>query len=122
MLCYGRGEPDQQNAFIRERVSVCEYKKKAAAQLVFEGAVPSYISCADVYIKLWMKEANDTESKTTFIQGKNKVKGRLWKLIIVAEEPEGITAVDDEILYKELSAQYRKADALASVRRRKCES
>jgi hypothetical protein len=69
-----------------------------------------------------MKEANDTESKTTFIQGKNKVKGRLWKLIIVAEEPEGITAVDDEILYKELSAQYRKADALASVRRRKCES
>ena len=68
-----------------------------------------------------MKEANDTESKTTFIQGKNKVKGRLWKLIIVAVEPEGITAVDDEI-YKELSAQYRKADALASVRRRKCES
>jgi hypothetical protein len=67
------------------------------------------------------KEANDTESKTTFIQGKNIVKGRLWKLIIVAEEPEGITAVDDEI-YKELSAQYRKADALASVRRRKCES
>jgi hypothetical protein len=32
------------------------------------------------------------------------VKGRLWKLIIVAEEPEDITAVDDE-MYKELSAQ-----------------
>jgi len=52
----------------------------------------------------WTKEANDTKSKTTLIQGKHKAKGRLWKLIIVAEEPEDITAVDDE-MYKELSAQ-----------------
>jgi hypothetical protein len=36
-----------------------------------------------------MKEANDTKLKTAFIQGKNKAKGRLWKLIIVDEEPEG---------------------------------
>ncbi len=50
-----------------------------------------------------IKEANDTKSKTTFIQGKKEAKGRLWKLIIVAEEPEGITTVNDE-MYKELSA------------------
>ena len=36
---------------------------------------------------------------------------RLWKLIIVAEEPEDITAVDDE-MYKDMSAQVREADAL----------
>ena len=54
----------------------------------------------------------------TFIQGKKKANGRLWKLIIVAEEPEGIAAVDDE-MYNELSAPTRKADA---VRNRKCES
>jgi hypothetical protein len=66
----------------------------------------------------WTKEANDTESKMTFIQGKKKAEDRLWKLIIVAEEPEDITAVDDE-MYKELSAQLRKADALACVRKRK---
>ena len=65
-----------------------------------------------------MKEANDTEQRTNLIQGKNKAKNRLWKLIIVAEEPEGITAVDDE-MYKNLSAQVRKADALASDRKRK---
>ena len=65
-----------------------------------------------------MKEANDTKLRTTFIQGKNKVKDRLWKLIIVAEEPEDITAVDDE-MYKEMSAQVRKADALARDRKRK---
>jgi len=46
-------------------------------------------------MNLWMKEANDTESRTDFIQGKNKAKNRLWKLIIVAEEPEGITAVGE---------------------------
>ena len=53
---------------------------------------------------------NDSKSRTTFIQGKDKAKGRLWKLIIVAEEPKGITAVDDE-MYKDMSAQLRKADA-----------
>jgi hypothetical protein len=47
----------------------------------------------------WTKEANDTEPKTTFIQGKKKTEERLWKIIIVAEEPEDITAVDDE-MYK----------------------
>jgi hypothetical protein len=36
----------------------------------------------------WTKEVNDNNLKTTFIQGKKKAKGRLWKLIIVAEEPE----------------------------------
>ena len=50
-------------------------------------------------MNLWTKEANYTEQRTTFIQGKNKAKNRLWKLIIVAEEPEDITAVDDE-MYK----------------------
>jgi hypothetical protein len=58
----------------------------------------------------WTKEANNSDLKTTFIQGKKKAKGRLWKLIIVAEEPEDITAEDDE-MYKELSAQVREADA-----------
>jgi hypothetical protein len=60
----------------------------------------------------WIKEVNDNDSKTTFIQGKIKAKGRLWKLIIVAKEPEGITAVNDE-MYKELSAQFCKSDAQA---------
>jgi hypothetical protein len=92
-------------------------QKKAAAQLVFKGAVPSYSSCA-FYMNSWTKEANDNDLKTTFIQGKNKAKGRLWKLIIVAEEPEDITAVDDE-MYKELYVQLRKADALAFVRKKK---
>ena len=41
-------------------------KKKAAAQLVFEGAVPSFKSCT-AYMNSWTKEANDTESKTAFI-------------------------------------------------------
>jgi len=40
------------------------------------------------------------------------------KLIIVAEEPEGIIAVDDE-MYNELSAPTHKSDA---SRNRKCES
>jgi len=44
-------------------------KRKAAAQLVFEGTVPSFKSCT-AYIISWTKEANDTESKTIFIQGK----------------------------------------------------
>jgi hypothetical protein len=92
-------------------------KKKAAAQLVFEGPVPSYSSCANVHMNSWTKEANDTESKTTFIQGKNKAKERLWKLIIVAQEPEDITAADDE-MYKKLSAQVRKTDA-QHVRKKK---
>ena len=65
------------------------------------------------------KGANDNDLKT----GKKKAKGRLWKLIIVAKETEGIAAVDDEI-YKELSAQCRKANVLAKEldRHRKCES
>jgi len=54
----------------------------------------------------WTKEANDSESKTIFIQGKKNAKDRLWKLIIVAEEPEDITAVDDE-MYNDMSAQFR---------------
>jgi len=45
-------------------------KRKAAAQLVHEGAVPSFSSCTKVYINSWIKEANDTESKTIFIKGK----------------------------------------------------
>ena len=71
----------------------------------------------------WTKEANDNDLKRTFIQCKKKAKGRLWKLIIVAEEPAGITAVDDE-MYNELSAPSRKANALESerVRNRKRES
>jgi hypothetical protein len=83
-------------------------KRKAAAQLVFEGAVPSFKSCA-CYIISWTKEANDTESKTIFIQGKKNAKERLWKLIIVSEEPEDITAVDDE-MYKDMSAQVRESE------------
>jgi hypothetical protein len=51
----------------------------------------------------------------TFIRKKKK-EDRLWKLIIVAEEPEDITALDDE-MYKELSAQVRKTDALAVKKR-----
>jgi hypothetical protein len=85
-------------------------KRKAAAQLVFEGAVPSFKSCT-AYIISWTKEANDTESKTIFIQGKKNAKERLWKLIIVSEEPEDITAVDDE-MYKDMSAQVRKSECV----------
>ncbi len=69
----------------------------------------------------WTKEANDTESKTIFILGQKNAEERLWKLIIVAGEPEDITAVDHE-MYNDLSAQVResdKADALACVRKRK---
>ena len=61
------------------------------------------------YIISWTKEANDTESKTIFIQGKKNAKERLWKLIIVSEEPEDITAVDDE-MYKDMSAQVRESE------------
>jgi len=44
-------------------------KRKTAAQLVHEGAVPSFKSCT-TYMSSWIKEANDTESKTIFIEGK----------------------------------------------------
>ena len=40
-----------------------------------------------------------------------KAEERLWKFIIVAEEPEDITTVDDE-MYKDMSAQVCEADAL----------
>ena len=71
-------------------------KNKAAAQLVSEGAGPSFSTCV-FYMNSWTKEANDNDLKMTFIQGKMKAKGRFWKLIIIAEEPEGITAVNDEM-------------------------
>jgi hypothetical protein len=83
-------------------------KRKAVAQLVHEGIACSYLSCA-TYMSSWIKEANDTVSKTTFIQGKKNAKDRLWKLIIVAEEPEDITAVDDD-MYNDMSAQARESD------------
>ena len=92
----------------RNPAVIHRYQKKAAAQLVFKGAVPSVLSSA-AYMNSWTKEENDNDLKTTFIQGKKKAKG---------EEPEGITAVDDE-MYNELSGPTRKADA---VRNRKCES
>jgi len=66
----------------------------------------------------WTKEANDTESKTIFIQGKKNAKERLWKLIIVAEVPEDITAVDDE-MYKDMSAQVRESDELIDGKRKR---
>jgi hypothetical protein len=120
MLYCRRGEPDRQNAFIRERVSVCEYQKKAAAQLVFEGAVPSFSSCA-VHMNSWTKEANDNDLTTTFIQGKKEAKGRRWKLTTVVEEPKGIATVDDD-MFEEMSAECRKADAQVKshARNRKC--
>jgi hypothetical protein len=83
-------------------------KRKAAAQLVNEGIACSFKSCT-TYMNSWIKEANDTVSKTTFIQGKKNAKDRLWKLIIVAEEPEDITAVDDD-MYNDMSAQARESD------------
>ncbi len=84
--------------------------------------MPSFLSCA-VYMNSLTKGANDNDLKTTFNQGKKKANGRLWKLIIVAKETEGIATVDDE-MYKELSAQCRKANVLAKEldRNRKCES
>ena len=83
-------------------------KVKAAAQLVHEGAVPSFSSCANAYINSWIKQANDNDLKTTFIRGKKEAKGRLWKLTIVVEEPEGIAAVDDD-MFEEMSAECRKS-------------
>jgi len=65
----------------------------------------------------WTKEANDTESKMTFIQGKTKAEERLWKHVIDAEVPEDITTVDDE-MYKDMYAQLREADALACARKK----
>ena len=65
----------------------------------------------------WIKRANESDSKTIFIEGKKKVKGRLWKLIIVTEEPEGITPVDNEI-FERLSATRRKAKALLMEEKR----
>jgi hypothetical protein len=82
-------------------------KAKAAARLVSEGVGSSYSTCCNNYMTSWFKEANNNKSKTTFIQGKQKATDRLWKLIIVAEEPEGITAVDDE-MFKEVSESSRK--------------
>jgi hypothetical protein len=87
-------------------------KRKAAAQLVHEGAMPSFSSCA-AYMSSWIKEANDTKSKTIFIKGKKNAKKRLWKLTIVAEEPEDITAVEDE-MYNDMSVQVRKFYVLDS--------
>jgi len=46
-----------------------------------------------------------SEKGSRFASKKN-AKDRLWKLIIVAEEPEDITAVDDE-MYNDMSAQFR---------------
>jgi hypothetical protein len=109
MVCYGRGEPDQQSAFIRETGLACDTKNICRE--------PSSNSSA-AYMNSWTKEANDNDLKTTFIQGKQKAKGRLWKHIIVAEDPEGITAVNDE-MFNELPAPTRKSDA---ARNRKCES
>jgi len=88
-----------------KRARFANTKTKAAAQMVFEGAVPSYSTCANVYMNSWTKEA------MTFIEGRKKANGRLWKLIIVAEEPEGTATVDDE-MYNEFSAPNRKAHAL----------
>ena len=107
MLCFEYPNPGRKAASIWLFI-------EAPAQLVFEGAGPLFKSCT-AYMNSWTKEANNSDLKTTFIQGKKKAKGRLWKLIIVAEEPEDITAVDDE-MYKELSAQCRKANALAKER------
>ena len=65
----------------------------------------------------WIKRANESDSKTIFIEGKKKVKGRLWKLIIVTEELEGITPVDNEI-FERLSATRRKSKALLMEEKR----
>jgi hypothetical protein len=110
--CLGKPKGGSTECFVTEEVNPIDKthlsekgsrfantKNKAAAQLVFKGAVPSFKSCT-AYMNSWTKEA------------KAKKKGRLWKLIIVAKEPEDITAVDDE-MYKELFAQCRKANALA---------
>ena len=43
-----------------KRARFTNTKTKAAVQLVFEGAVPSYSTCANVYMNSWTKEANDT--------------------------------------------------------------
>ena len=100
--------PIDKTCVSEKRARFANIKTKAAAQLVSEGAVPSFSFCAHAYINSWIKEeANDNHFKTTFILGKKKAKDRLWKLIIIAEEPEGIAPVDDE-LYNELSAPDRK--------------
>ena len=94
---------------LEKRAWFANTKTKATAQLVSEGAVPSFSSCKHAYMNSWINEANDNDLTRTFIQGKKKAKGRLWKkLIIVAEEPEGIAGVGDEV-YNELSAQDRKS-------------
>ena len=79
--------------------------------------MPSFKSCI-FYMNSWTKEANDIESKTIFIQGKKNAEERLWKLIIVAEVSEDITAVDDE-MYKDMSAQVRESDELIDGKRKR---
>ena len=49
--------------------------------------------------------------KQSSLKVKKNAEKRLWKLTIVAEEPEDITAVDDENS-NDMSAQVRKSDVL----------
>ena len=108
--------PNDKTPLSEKQARCVNTKAKVAAQLVFEGAIPSFKSCGN-YMSSWTKGANDNAMKTTFIQGKTKAKGRLWTLIIVTEEPADITAVDDE-MYKKMSAECCKADELARAHAR----
>ncbi len=79
-------------------------KRKAAAQLIDEGIACSFVSCA-AYMTKWIELANDNDLKATFIQGKKNAKGRPWKLIIVTEEPEDITPVNEDVYEKKAVAR-----------------
>jgi hypothetical protein len=61
----------------------------------------------------WTKDANDKDLKTTFIQGKKKQRKDFGSLSSLLKS----MSVNDE-MYKELSAQCRKADEHACVRKR----
>ena len=108
MVYYTRGETEQENAFIRERGSVCEYQSKNCSSACRRGYSLLIFVC-NTYMNTWIKLANKNGLKTMYIRGKNNVKDRLWKLTIVTEEPEDITPVDED-MYEKMSAERHKAN------------
>ncbi len=100
--------PNEKTPLKEEGARFANTKRKAAAQLIDEGIACSFVSCA-AYMTKWIELANDNDLKTTFIQGKKNAKGRPWKLIIVTEEPEDITPVNEDV-YEKKAVERCKAE------------
>jgi hypothetical protein len=105
------------------RSTKCLYQRKGLSLRIPKKKLQlSWSSCPHLSLALltWLMDQGGEwyRIKNDFHPRQKKAEERLWKLIIVAEEPEDITAVDDE-MYKELSAQFCKADARGMCRKRK---